>query len=163
MSGAEQSAEVLHQVVLYTDGACSRNPGPGGWAFILRHPGSGKELVRSGGEAESTNNRMEMQAVISGLQALTKRARVEIVTDSEYVARGALEWLAGWKRRNWKTAEKKPVKNVDLWQQLDELLAQHVVKFTVVRGHAGHPENEKCDELAVAEWKRIVESSKDAS
>lgn len=145
----------LHFVQLFTDGACSGNPGPGGWAFILRHPQTGRELEQAGGAPETTNNRMELQAVIEGLATLKRRAEVEIVTDSEYVAKGCREWLAGWKRRGWKTADKKPVKNVELWTQLDELLQRHVVRFTVVRGHQGHPENERCDELAVLESKRF--------
>jgi ribonuclease HI len=145
----------LHFVQLFTDGACSGNPGPGGWAFILRHPQTGRELEQAGGAPETTNNRMELQAVIEGLATLKRRAEVEIVTDSEYVAKGCREWLAGWKRRGWKTADKKPVKNVELWTQLDELLQRHVVRFTVVRGHQGHPENERCDELAVVESKRF--------
>lgn len=148
--------ERLHFVQLFTDGACSGNPGPGGWAFILRHPQSGRELEKSGGAAETTNNRMELQAVIEGLATLKRRSQVEIVTDSEYVARGCQEWLTGWKRRDWKTADKKPVKNVELWSQLDQLLQQHVIRFTVVRGHQGHPENERCDELAVIESKKLI-------
>lgn len=145
----------LHFVQLFTDGACSGNPGPGGWAFILRHPQTGRELEQAGGAPETTNNRMELQAVIEGLATLKRRAEVEIVTDSEYVAKGCREWLPGWKRRGWKTADKKPVKNVELWTQLDALLQRHVVRFTVVRGHQGHPENERCDELAVLESKRF--------
>jgi len=140
-------------VQLFTDGACSGNPGPGGWAYILRHPASGKTLEGSGGEAGTTNNRMELRAVIAGLESLKKRSRVEIVTDSEYVAKGCLEWLPGWKRNGWRRREGKrlkPLKNEEIWRRLDELLARHEVRFTVVRGHAGHPENERCDELAVA-------------
>lgn len=139
-------------VQLFTDGACSGNPGPGGWAYILRHPASGKTVEGSGGEAGTTNNRMELTAVISGLEALKKRSRVEIVTDSEYVAKGCRDWLPGWKRNGWKRREGKklkPLKNEEIWRKLDELLAKHEVSFTVVRGHAGHPENERCDELAV--------------
>ncbi len=153
-SGTDQSVR-LHFVQLFTDGACSGNPGPGGWAFILRHPQTGRELEQAGGAPDTTNNRMELQAVIEGLATLKRRAEVEIVTDSEYVAKGCREWLPGWKRRGWKTADKKPVKNVELWTQLDELLQRHVVRFTVVRGHQGHPENERCDELAVVESKRF--------
>ncbi len=153
---ADATEAPLHFVQLFTDGACSGNPGPGGWAFILKHPATGKVLEKSGGVADTTNNRMEMQAVISGLETLTKKAQVEITTDSEYVAKGCTEWLAGWKRRNWRTADKKAVKNVDLWQRLDALLPLHVIQFHVVRGHAGHPENERCDELAVAASKEIA-------
>ncbi len=143
----------LPAVTLFTDGACSGNPGPGGWAFILRHPASGKEMESSGGAAETTNNQMELSAVIEGLRSLKKRSRVQVVTDSAYVAKGAQEWMPGWKRNGWKRREGKrlkPVKNLELWQALDELLAAHTVTFTVVKGHSGHPENERCDELAVA-------------
>lgn len=144
--------DALPAVTLFTDGACRGNPGPGGWACILRHPKTGTEKELSGGEAVTTNNRMELLAVISGLRALKRPSRVEIVTDSEYVAKGCREWMPNWKRNGWRRKEGKsfkPVKNVELWQQLDELLAQHDVTFTVVRGHSGHPENERCDQLAV--------------
>ena len=140
-------------VQLFTDGACSGNPGPGGWAFLLRHPASGSEKEGSGGAAQTTNNQMELQAVISGLQALTRASRVEVITDSTYVAKGATEWMPGWKSRGWKRKDGKrlvPVKNQELWQQLDEQLSRHEVRFTIVKGHSGHPENERCDELAVA-------------
>jgi ribonuclease HI len=150
---SEPPSAPLPFVQLFTDGACSGNPGPGGWAYILRHPATGKTVEASGGEAGTTNNRMELQALISGLQALKRRTDVEVVTDSEYVARGCREWLPGWKRNGWKRREGKalkPLKNVEHWQKLDELLARHQVRFTVVRGHSGHPENERCDELAVA-------------
>lgn len=143
----------LPLVQLFTDGACSGNPGPGGWAYILKHPSSGKTVEASGGEAGSTNNRMELQALIEGLQALKRPSEVEVVTDSEYVAKGCREWLPGWKRNNWRRREGKqfkPLKNEEHWRKLDELLATHRVRFTVVRGHSGHPENERCDELAVA-------------
>jgi len=139
-------------VQLFTDGACSGNPGPGGWAYILRHPGSGNEKEASGGAAETTNNQMEMQAVIEGLSALTKQSRVEIITDSTYVAKGSQEWMPNWKKNGWRRREGKswkPVKNVELWQQLDELLSRHEIRFQLVKGHSGHPENERCDELAV--------------
>ncbi|GAB4114032.1 MAG: ribonuclease HI [Acidobacteriota bacterium] len=141
------------EVLLYTDGACSRNPGPGGWAFILKHPASGKTLERSGAEPSTTNNRMELMAVIQGLRALKRPAKVHLVTDSEYVKRGLEEWMAGWKERGWQRRTSgglEPVKNVDLWQELDRLLSRHVLSFEHVRGHAGHPENERCDALAVA-------------
>ncbi|WP_437192935.1 ribonuclease HI [Planctomicrobium sp. SH527] len=140
-------------VVLFTDGACSGNPGNGGWAYLLRHPQSGREKEFSGGLALTTNNQMELTAVIEGLRALTRPTRVEVVTDSTYVAKGAIEWMPGWKKNGWRRKEKnswKPVKNVELWQQLDEFLAMHQVKFTIIKGHSGHPENERCDELAVA-------------
>ncbi len=140
-------------VQLYTDGACSGNPGPGGWAYILKHPASDSVKEGSGGAAQTTNNQMELQAVIEGLSALKSRSCVEVVTDSVYVAKGASEWMPGWKKNGWRRRERKswkPVKNVELWQQLDELLTRHDVRFTVVKGHSGHPENERCDELAVA-------------
>jgi len=154
MTTAPDSSSALPFVQLYTDGACSGNPGPGGWGYILRHPASGKEREGSGGQAETTNNQMEMMAVIEGLRALRSRSRVEVVTDSKYVAQGSLEWMPGWKkngRRRREGKQFKPVKNVELWQLLDELLQRHDVRFTVVKGHSGHPENERCDELAVAE------------
>ena len=143
----------LPSVRLFTDGACSGNPGPGGWAYILKHPASGKEKEASGGRADTTNNQMELQAVISGLEALTHRSRVDVVTDSTYVAKGCQEWMRKWKANGWRRREGnswKPVKNEDLWRRLDGLLEQHEVTFTIVRGHSGHPENERCDELAVA-------------
>lgn len=148
-----EATDALPFVQLFTDGACSGNPGPGGWAYILTHPASGKTVEASGGEADSTNNRMELQAVISGLEALKRRSRVEIVTDSQYVARGSGEWLPGWKKNGWRRREGKqlkPLKNEEQWRKLDELLSRHDVIFTVIRGHSGHPENERCDELAVA-------------
>lgn len=140
-------------VQLFTDGACRGNPGPGGWAFILRHPATKTEREHSGGTPLTTNNQMELQAVIEGLQALKKTSRVEVITDSKYVAQGCAEWLPGWKANGWRRKEGKsfkPVKNVELWQKLDELLARHEVRFTHIYGHAGHAENERCDELAVA-------------
>jgi len=141
------------QVQLFTDGACRGNPGPGGWAFVLRHCATGQEREQAGGAPVTTNNQMELQAVIEGLRALTRPVRVEVITDSQYVAKGCEEWLAGWKRNGWKRKEKgrlKPIKNEEHWRALDELLAKHQVKLTWIRGHAGHPENERCDELAVA-------------
>ncbi|MBX3444515.1 MAG: ribonuclease HI [Planctomyces sp.] len=147
------AASNLPFVQLFTDGACSGNPGPGGWAYILRHPASGKSREASGGAPLTTNNQMELQGVISGLSALTSRSRVEVITDSQYVAKGCREWLPGWKRNGWQRREGgrlKPLKNVEYWQELDGLLSKHDVTFTVVKGHSGHPENERCDELAVA-------------
>ena len=143
----------MSRVELFTDVACRGNPGPGGWAFVLRHPASGSEKEVSGGEEATTNNRMELQAVIEGLRALTRVSEVEVVTDSVYVAKGASEWMKGWKANGWRRREGrsfKPVKNVELWQALDELLVHHDVSFRVVKGHSGHAENERCDELAVA-------------
>jgi ribonuclease HI len=138
------------QVILFTDGACSGNPGPGGWAFILRHPASGKEIERSGGEARTTNNRMELSAVIEGLSSLTRPSKVEVWSDSKYVLNGLREWMDSWKARGWRTADKKPVKNQELWQALDTLKSKHDMTFHWIEGHAGHPENERCDQLAVA-------------
>lgn len=135
-------------VEIYTDGACSGNPGPGGWGALLRCDGHEKEL--NGGEAETTNNRMEMMAVIEALGALKKRSKVSLYTDSKYVMQGITEWMDGWKARNWKTASKKPVKNVDLWQRIDDAVQAHDVQFFWVKGHAGHPENERADALARA-------------
>ena len=130
----------------FTDGACSGNPGPGGWGAVLRWNGQEKELF--GGEPATTNNRMELMAAISALEALTRPAEVVITTDSTYVLKGITEWLPSWKRRNWQTASKKPVKNVDLWQRLDEAVSRHSVTWEWVKGHNGHPENERADELA---------------
>ena len=133
-------------VDLYSDGACKGNPGPGGWGVLLRYRGVEKEL--SGGEPNTTNNRMELIAVIRGLQALTRPSRVRITTDSQYVMRGITEWIGNWKRNGWRTAAKQPVKNSDLWQLLDQALAPHQVEWSWVRGHNGHPENERADRLA---------------
>lgn len=144
------------QVELYTDGACSGNPGPGGWAFVLKHPATGKEMESSGAEAETTNNRMELMAVIRGLEALKAPSLVELYSDSQYVLNGLKEWMASWKKRNWRTASKQPVKNVDLWQQLDVLQGKHELKFHWIRGHSEHPENERCDQLAVAAREALV-------
>jgi len=138
------------EVELFTDGACSGNPGPGGWAFILRHRTSGEEVERAGGERSTTNNRMELMAVIEGLAALSRPTRVELFSDSQYVVKGLSEWMDGWKRRGWKRAGNAPVLNVDLWKRLDELRARHELVTTWVRGHADHPENERCDRMAVA-------------
>lgn len=133
-------------VEMFTDGACLGNPGPGGWAALLRFRDTDKEL--SGGEAMTTNNRMEMMAVIAGLRALTRPCRIAITTDSQYVQKGITEWIHAWKRRGWKTADKKPVKNVDLWQALDEACGDHDISWHWVKGHAGHVENERVDVLA---------------
>jgi ribonuclease HI len=133
-------------VVIYTDGACSRNPGPGGWGAILISGAHRKELC--GGEAETTNNRMELFAAIAALDALKHPTRVDLHTDSEYVRNGIMTWIHSWKKRGWKTADKKPVKNVELWQRLDEARSRHDVTWHWVRGHAGDLENERADELA---------------
>ena len=131
---------------IYTDGACKGNPGPGGWGALLRYGAHEKELF--GGEPATTNNRMELTAVIRALQALNRRSRVTIHTDSQYVQKGISEWMRSWKARGWKTADKKPVKNVDLWRELDALAATHDIDWRWVKGHAGHPENERADALA---------------
>lgn len=133
-------------VEIYTDGACSGNPGPGGWGVLLRYGDHEKELC--GGEEETTNNRMEMLAVIKALEALKGAPKVELYTDSKYVMQGVNEWLTGWKAKNWKTASKKPVKNQDLWERIDSLIQDHDVTFHWVKGHAGHPDNERADALA---------------
>ncbi len=134
-------------IEIFTDGACSGNPGPGGWGVILRWNGHEKEL--SGGETLTTNNRMEMMAVIMGLEALKKPSRVTIYSDSKYVIECTQKWLASWKVKGWKTADKKPVKNQDLWERIDSAMSPHIVDFIWVKGHAGHPENERVDKLAV--------------
>jgi ribonuclease HI len=134
------------KVQLFTDGACSGNPGPGGWGVILRWNDTEREL--SGGEAMTTNNRMELMAVISGLSALKRACDVVVYTDSQYVQKGIGQWLAGWKARGWKTADNKPVKNQDLWERLDAVSSRHTVRWEWVKGHAGHPENERADALA---------------
>lgn len=149
-------SDPLPHVELYTDGACSGNPGPGGWAFILRHPVSKAEKESSGGERDTTNNRMELMACIQGLSALTRPSRVELYSDSQYVLNGLKEWMASWKKRGWKTAAKQPVKNQDLWEILDELKSKHDLRFHWIRGHSEHPENERCDELAVAAARAVV-------
>ena len=136
----------MNDVVMYTDGACSGNPGPGGWAAVMTSGKHRKEL--SGGERETTNNRMEMMAIIRGAEALKKGCSVDIYTDSTYVMKGMTEWLEDWKARGWRTASKQPVKNVDLWQRLEKVLDRHEVKWFWVKGHSGVPENERADELA---------------
>ena len=133
---------------IFTDGACSGNPGPGGWGALLRMGEVEKELC--GGEMATTNNRMEMMAVIEALQLLKRPMRARVHTDSQYVQKGISEWINGWKRRGWKTADKKPVKNEDLWRRLDELVAGHHIEWLWVKGHAGHVENERADALARA-------------
>lgn len=133
-------------VEIFTDGACKGNPGPGGWGALLRWGTTEKELC--GGERETTNNRMELMAVIVALETLNRRTCVELTTDSQYVKRGVNEWMAGWKRNGWRTASRQPVKNRDLWERLDAALAGHEVRWHWVKGHAGHPENERADQLA---------------
>ncbi len=133
-------------VIIYTDGACSGNPGPGGWGAVLAYGKTEKEI--SGGEADTTNNRMEMTAAIRALELLKASCRVDLHTDSKYVMQGITEWLPGWKARGWKTADKKPVKNEDLWKALEEAAARHDVKWHWVKGHSGHPYNDRADTLA---------------
>lgn len=136
----------LKVITVYTDGACSGNPGPGGWGAILKYNDNQKEL--NGGAADTTNNRMELMAAISALQSLKERCQVDLYTDSVYVRDGISKWIEGWKRNGWKTAAKQPVKNAELWQQLDAVRKNHEVNWHWVKGHAGHPENERADELA---------------
>lgn len=143
MSKSASGAEVVR---IYTDGACKGNPGPGGWGAIVQMDGEEREL--SGCEGHTTNNRMELTAVIRALEALKRPRQVEVYTDSQYVQKGISEWLPDWKRRGWRTADKKPVKNVDLWQELERAAGAHEVAWRWVKGHAGHPENERADALA---------------
>jgi len=140
---AKQSAE---RVEIFTDGACQGNPGPGGWGVLLRWRGTEKELY--GGESETTNNRMELMAAIMGLESLKRGVEADLYTDSTYVRDGITKWIHGWKKNGWKTAAKKPVKNVDLWQRLEAALKRHTVRWHWVKGHSGHAENERADELA---------------
>jgi ribonuclease HI len=140
MSGVSIETEI------FTDGACRGNPGPGGWGVLLRFNGHVKTLY--GAEAETTNNRMELMAAIKGLESLTRPCKVRLTTDSQYVMKGIQEWIDNWKRRDWKTAARKPVKNVDLWQRLDKIAREHDIQWRWVRGHSGHPENEQADALA---------------
>ena len=134
------------RVEIWTDGACSGNPGPGGWGVLMRHGANQKEL--SGGEPDTTNNRMELRAAIEALNALKKPCEVHLHTDSQYVKGGVTGWIHNWKRNGWKTSDKKPVKNEDLWRELDAATARHTIHWHWVKGHAGHPENERADELA---------------
>ena len=143
----------MKHIEIFTDGACSGNPGPGGWGAVLRYEGREKEL--SGGEKETTNNRMELTAVISALKALKEPCEVTLTTDSKYVCDAILQkWVYSWRANGWRKADKKPALNVDLWEQLLDLLEIHKVQFVWVKGHAGHPENERCDKLAVIETEK---------
>ena len=153
----------LDFVRLFTDGACSGNPGPGGWAYILKHPASGRIMDGSGAELNTTNNRMELSAAIEGLAALKKRCRVELVTDSTYVGKGLRDWMPGWKAKGWKRGsgrDAKPPVNLDLWQRIDLLAERHAIQVTIVLGHSGHPENEACDRMAVAAYKAMVRDNR---
>ncbi len=136
----------MKQVIIFTDGACRGNPGPGGWGAVLRYGTTEKTLC--GGEADTTNNRMELMAAIMALEALTKPCQVVLTTDSRYVMDGITQWMANWKKRGWKTASKQPVKNADLWRRLDAACSKHTIEWQWVKGHSGHPENEKADALA---------------
>lgn len=141
----------MSELYAWTDGACSGNPGPGGWGVLMRAMTAGavvKSRELSGGETMTTNNRMELMAAIAALEALSRHADITIITDSAYVKNGITTWMTGWKRNGWKTADRKPVKNVDLWQRLDAAQARHRVVWKWIKGHAGHPENERADELA---------------
>lgn len=151
-----RAAESKKAVEIYTDGACSGNPGPGGWAAILRFGATEKEL--SGAEPATTNNRMELMAAIVALETLTRPCRVRLHTDSRYVKDGIETWIKGWKRNGWRTADRKPVKNIDLWQRFDSALARHEVRFEWVRGHSGHPENERADALARAAIRELLKT-----
>ncbi len=155
----KKAAKTEVDVRLFTDGACSGNPGPGGWAYILKHPKTGKVKEAAGADRETTNNRMELLAVIRGLEALKRPCRVELISDSQYVGKGMSEWMPKWKANGWTRKEgsrRKPVANVELWQRLDELLARHKVRVTWVAGHSGHDENERCDELAVEAYQKYL-------
>lgn len=140
------SSVKLPHVIIHTDGACSGNPGPGGWGVILSFGAQEKEL--KGGERDTTNNRMELMAAISALDSLTRPCEIDLYTDSQYVRQGITGWIHKWKQNGWRTADRKPVKNVDLWQRLDEALKRHTVRWHWVRGHAGHDKNERADQLA---------------
>lgn len=152
MTETNRSAQSPPKVKIYTDGSCLGNPGPGGWAAILIHPKKTLEIF--GGFSKTTNNRMEMMAAVKALERLRFRCRVTLYTDSQYLQKGISQWLAGWKRNNWITSNKTPVKNKDLWIRLDALLQKHEIHFKWLRGHAGHEYNEKCDQLAVKAAKR---------
>ena len=147
------------EVLLFTDGACSGNPGPGGRAYILRHVGTGKNKEAFGAERETTNNRMELQAVIEGLTALKRSCYVELFTDSQYVGKGLSQWMAKWKANGWRRRDGNrwaEVKNEDLWRKLDELTQTHRIRYHAILGHSGHPENELCDQLAVAAYQKLL-------
>jgi ribonuclease HI len=144
-------------VEIFTDGACRGNPGPGGWGAILRYKGKVKEM--NGAEAATTNNRMELTAAIKALQSLKRHCQVRLTTDSVYVKNGITEWLPGWKRKNWRTAGRQPVKNIDLWQQLDEIAQQHQIEWLWVKGHSGHRENDRADALANLAIDRILKGN----
>lgn len=150
------------EVVLYADGACSGNPGPGGWCAMLKHLRTGKTVELTGAELLTSNNKMELRAVIEGLHRLKRPTRVHVVTDSSYVKLGITEWIHNWKRQGWTRKTRhgsQPVKNIEQWKELDDLVQKHQVSFELVRGHSGHPENERCDRLAVEAYKQMLERS----
>ena len=149
------SKKLQTTVHLFTDGACSGNPGPGGWGCILRHLPTGKEKELSGSEPQTTNNRMELMAVIQGLRQLNRPCGVLVVSDSQYVLNGLEKWMKGWKSKGWRLSDGKPVKNQDLWMELDELKTRHSLTFQYVHGHAGHEENERCDQMAVEAYQKF--------
>jgi len=158
MASADTDAETDGTVEVFTDGACSGNPGPGGWGAILRWRGQEREL--HGGEPMTTNNRMELMAAIKALETLKRPMQVDLYTDSQYVRQGITDWMRKWKKNGWKTADKKPVKNAELWVRLDEAASRHKVNWHWVKGHAGHPENERADELARLGIAEIRESGR---
>jgi len=145
-----------YDVIIYTDGACTGNPGPGGWGTVLHHVASGKEKELSGGAPQTTNNQMELTAVIEGLKTLNRPCTVKVVSDSSYVVKGMNEWITGWIQKNWINSQRKPVKNKELWQELHHLAQIHQVTFEWIKGHAGHPQNERCDQLAVAAYQPYI-------
>jgi ribonuclease HI len=153
MSNSQVSEQDRKTIEIFTDGACSGNPGPGGWGAVLRFQGREKEL--SGGHPETTNNQMELQAAIEALKALKEPCSIELYTDSQYLRQGITLWIHNWKRNGWKTSDKKPVKNQALWEELDALVKIHAINWHWLKGHAGHPENERCDELARNEIDRL--------
>jgi ribonuclease HI len=153
-----QRAKPLPHVELFTDGACSGNPGPGGWAYIIRCLRSGEEIEASGGERQTTNNRMELLAVINGLKRLKEPCRVDLYADSIYVVNGLRTWLDQWKARGWRRSQRAPVKNLPLWQELDALRNAHQINASWVQGHGDHPENDRCDRLAVAAAERFKQA-----
>jgi ribonuclease HI len=149
----EMTSSPRKTIEIYTDGACSGNPGPGGWGAILRFQGKEREI--SGGQRNTTNNQMELLAAIEALKALKEECSIDLYTDSQYLRQGITQWVHSWKRNGWKTADKKPVKNQPLWVELDELTQRHTIRWHWLKGHAGHPENERCDELARNEIARL--------
>jgi ribonuclease HI len=153
MSNSQTSEQDRKTIEIFTDGACSGNPGPGGWGAVLRFQGKEREI--SGGHPETTNNQMELQAAIEALKALKEPCSIELYTDSQYLRQGITQWIHNWKRNGWKTADKKPVKNQALWEELDALVKIHAINWHWLKGHAGHPENERCDELARNEIERL--------